>query len=505
VGIKNWLKLSVVLVSACNQGGPDGPSGGAPSHTGGSADNGGSAANGGSSAGEQTGGAAGAAIGGASASSTGGSEAQGGAPSSGGGGGLASMLADPCRGAMLSGTAYVPEGMCARVVATGVSNVRQLSFSSDGALWATSSDGAISRLMDTDGDGQFGTSEITEWATSGGNGQNVHIDEAGGFLYAGTPTGVKRWAWSKTLAAGGPGEDVLTGQPGEGGHSKHTVKLWDGWLYVMSGSSENVVDPDSPAYDTKRSQIKRFKLSEFESGTPFDWLSDGEVFANGLRNTLGFNQDAMGRIYGVQNGQDKVEYGGADVHQDNPGEVIVRLDAGTSHGYPFCFVAQSVSGVEPGMQVASAIFPNNPHDDTWCQNPANALPPVTFVQAHTAPMDIVFYTGPFGALPDKWKSGAFVSLHGSWNRTTATGYKVVWVPFNADGTAPLPTNSGSTTNFTFEVVFGKTADKVANSSEEWTDGQQVRPVGIAVSPTDGALYISSDENARIYRVGLQQR
>jgi len=504
VGFKTALKLSVIIVSACgNQGGTDGTSGGAPSQVGGSANAGGSATSGGSSAGEQPEGDAGAARGGASGSSAGGTTAQSGA-ASGGNGGLASLLADPCRGAMLTGTSYVPDGMCARVVATGLRKVRQLSFSSDGALWATSSDGAISRLLDTDGDGQFRASEITDWASTGGNGQNLHIDEAGGFLYAGTPSGVKRWPWSKTLAAGGPGEDVVIGQPSEGGHSKHTVKLWDGWLYVMSGSSDNVVDPDSPAYDTKRSQIKRFKLSELKGNSPFDWLSDGEVFANGLRNTLGFNQDAMGRIYGVQNGQDQVEYGGADVHQDNPGEVIVRLDAGTSHGYPFCFVAQSLDGVEPGMQVSSAIFPNNPHDDTWCQNSANALPPVTFVQAHTAPMDIVFYTGPFGALPDTWKNGAFVSLHGSWNRTTATGYKVVWVPFNADGSAPLPTNSGGTTNFTFEVVFGKTADKVANSSEEWTDGGQVRPVGIAVSPMDGALYISSDENGRIYRVGLQR-
>ncbi len=184
--------------------------------------------------------------------------------------------------------------------------------------------------------------------------------------------------------------------------------------------------------------------------------------------------------------------------------MIVKLEAGTSHGYPFCFVAQLVSGVQPGVQLSSQIFKNNPHDDAWCQTPANALAPVTFMQAHTAPMDIVFYTGPFGALPDRWKNGAFVSLHGSWDRTTATGYKVVWVPFNADGTAPLPTNGGGATTFTFDVVFGKTGDKVANSTETWNDGQQVRPVGIAVSPMDGALYISSDTNGRIYRVGLQQ-
>ncbi len=60
--------------------------------------------------------------------------------------------------------------MCARVVATGVTNVRQISFSSDGALWATSADGPISRLTDANGDGQYQASEIVAWATTGGNG-----------------------------------------------------------------------------------------------------------------------------------------------------------------------------------------------------------------------------------------------------------------------------------------------------------------------------------------------
>jgi glucose/arabinose dehydrogenase len=416
-----------------------------------------------------------------------------------------SMLPDPCRGTELSGTFHVPDGMCASVVATGLTDVRQITFSSDGSLWAASSKGQISRLRDDDDDGAFKGSEIVQWASTGGNGQNVHIDEEAGYLYSGTSAGVRRWRWSAETDMGTDGEDVLTGQPGNGNHPKHTVKVWEGWMYVQVGSSGNVTNPDSPAFDDERSLIKRFQLSEFKSGTPFDWGDDGEVFANGLRNTLGFNRDRMGRIFGVQNGQDDVTFDGQDVHQNNPGEIIMRLDKGTSHGYPFCFVAQSLDGVAPGVQVASAIFPNNPHDDDWCGDPANALPPATFLQAHTAPMDIVFYTGPYGALPDRWRDGAFVSLHGSWNRTTATGYKVVWVPFNADGTSPMPTGSGNGgMQFPYEVVFGKTSEKVANSSETWTDGQQVRPVGVAVSPKDGALYISSDSNGRIYRVGLTQ-
>lgn len=423
-----------------------------------------------------------------------------------GAGGATTPLLDPCRGVALPPTQhYVAPGLCARVVATGQGTLRQIVFSSNGDLWSANDEGPIKRFRDVDGDGVFGGSEIVTWATTGGNGQNVHIDETGGFLYAGTPDGVRRWSWSSALDAGGSGEAVVVNQPSSG-HSKHTVHVWDGWVYVQSGSADNVINPKSPRYDDERSLIKRFNLASLTAGKPFDWNTDGEIFTDGLRNTLGFNRDESGRIYGVQNGQDNVTYAGADVHDDNPGEVIVRLAPGSHHGYPFCFVAQRIANIAPGTQVHSAIFDGNPHDDTWCQDPANAARPVTFMQAHAAPMEIVFFTGPSGALPERWRGGAFVSLHGSWNRSQATGYRVVWVPFSPDGTAPLPTNAGDMTMFPHEPVLSR-GDATTSVDGSWsvTGGEQnVRPVGLAVSPVDGALYISSDSQGYLYRVGLHR-
>jgi len=275
----------------------------------------------------------------------------------------------------------------------------------------------------------------------------------------------------------------------------------------MSGSSGNVTATSTSAYDTTRNIIKRFNISTF-SGTAFSWGSAGEIFVDGIRNVLGFARDGMGRIYGVQNGQDNVEYGGADVHNDNPGEAILRLEAGSHHGYPFCFVAQRINSIAPGTQVVSEIFTNNPRDDAWCQNTTNVARAVTFTQAHSAPMDITFFTSaaPAGNLPERWRNGAFVSLHGSWNREPATGYKVVWIPFAADGTSTMPTNSGTTTNFPHEVVLSR-GNASASQDGSWnvSGGEtNVRPVGVAVSPVDGALYISSDSGGYVYRVGLQR-
>jgi glucose/arabinose dehydrogenase len=395
--------------------------------------------------------------------------------------------------------------MCARTVATGQAGLRQIVFSSNGDLWGVTSNGQIKRFRDANGDGVFQTAEIVNWASTGGNGQNVHIDEANGYLYSGTSGGVRRWMWSNTIDSGGTGTDVLTGQP-TGGHGKHTVKVWDNWMYVMSGSNGNVVASSTSNYDTNRNIIKRFNLAGFS--TAFTWGSSGEIFVDGIRNVLGFNKDGMGRIYGVQNGQDDVTYGGSDVHNDNPGEVILRVEAGAHHGYPFCFVAQRITGVTAGTQVRSEIFPNNQRDDAWCQTAANVTKPVTFMQAHTAPMDIIFFlpTLPAGGLPEKWRNGAFVSLHGSWNREPASGYRVIWQPFNADGTSPMPTSSGSTTTFPSEVVLsGGSASGSTDGSWNISGGEQnVRPVGIAISPVDGALYISSDSQGYVYRVGLMR-
>ena len=398
--------------------------------------------------------------------------------------------------------------MCARTVATGQAGLRQIVFSSNGDLWGVTANGQIKRFRDANGDGVYQSGEIVNWASTGGNGQNVPHRRGGRLSLLRAPRAAcGAGCRGDTIDSGGTGQDVMTGQPGNGNHPKHTVHVWDNWMYVMSGSSGNVSSSSNTSYDTGRNLIRRFNLASF-SGTAFNWMTAARCIVDGTRNVLGFNRDAMGGMYGVQNGQDDVTYGGSDVHNDNPGEVILRLEAGSHHGYPFCFVAQRINSIAPGTQVSSAIFAGNQRDDAWCQNTTNAARPVTFLQAHTAPMDIIFFLPglPAGALPEKWRNGAFVSLHGSWNRMPATGFKVVWVPFNADGTSPLPTNSGSSTTFPYEVVLsGGNASASTDGMWNISGGEtNVRPVGLAISPIDGALYISSDTGGYVYRVGTQR-
>jgi len=410
---------------------------------------------------------------------------------------------DPCRGIPLPvDQHHVPGGMCASVVASALGAIRQLTFAPNGDLFGVTAGGAIKRFRDADGDGFFQLGEISTYAQTGGNGNNCHIDVANGYLYAGTTSGVKRWPYSPTATDGGAGEDVVTGQPATG-HSKHTVHVYDGYLYVQSGSSSNASDPKSPEYDDERSLIRRFQLSGFNPATPFAWLS-GEVVTKGLRNANGFTKNAAGRMYAVVNGLDDISYGGQNVHNDNPGEQVVEIAMGKAYGYPYCFTAQRVIAagqvVTPGTQLQFGTV----HDDAWCAT--HSSPPATFIQAHSAPLDITFFDDhPRGALPERFRGGAFVALHGSWNRSPATGYKVIWIPFDASGKAPMPTSSMTETTFPYEVVLGGgDAAAPADGAWSWVSGDysdQPRFAGVAISPIDGALYAASDSGGYIYRVG----
>ena len=422
---------------------------------------------------------------------------------------------DPCRGQPLpEDQHFVASGLCARLVSVATSGLRQIAFAPNGDMFGQSSGGKIWLFRDEDDDGFFTKQEIHEWADSGGNGNNVHIDVAGGYVYAGSNDGVVRFAYDPASMKGGAKEDVVVNQP-SGGHSKHTTHVYDGFLYVHSGSAGNATHESNSnsEYDTKRSLIKRFDLSKFTVGKPFEW-DEGEPVTVGLRNINGFTRNELtGRIYGVVNGLDEQHYGAAntDVHNDNPGEQVVEIAPGKKYGYPFCFTAQRVVEqgklIAPGTQLVNKGYAGA-QDDAWCA--ANSDKPTTFVQAHSAPLDIAFFDKQAqGGLPEKWRGGAFIAFHGSWNRSPATGYKVVWQPFHADGTAPMPTSTNDTTTFPYEVVFGAGTVDGGAQDKAWawsadSAGETVRPAGVAVGPIDGALYIASDQGGFVYRVGIKK-
>ncbi len=442
---------------------------------------------------------------------------------------------DPCRGVALpTGQHFVAPGLCARAVALGQGGLRELTFAPNGDLIAVTRDGTIRRYRDRNGNGVFdaGSEEIVDWAKTGGdNGQNCHLD--GDYLYCGSQAGVKRWRYGPEVDRGGPAEDVMVGQPGGGNHPFHPTHVYDGWMYVDSGSERNTMSPMPADYVTDRAVIKRFELKRFVPGEPFRW-SDGEVFVRGARNVTGFTRDSKGRMYGVINGVDDLRYDGQDIHADNPGEYVVELEAGQAYGFPFCFAAQRVvldGEVTPaGSRLHADAYRNMPlqgivdstKNDAWCA--AHMTWPMSLIEAHSAPLDLVVFEGPDGALPSRWKGGAFISTHGSWDRVPSTGHKVIWLPLDSNGRAEMPESTTTETRFPYEVVFGGGNENGPKDGawgwESNGEGEAVvRPVGVAVSPLDGALYVTSDDqaisdnpgkpgkatgNGAIYRIALKR-
>jgi glucose/arabinose dehydrogenase len=134
----------------------------------------------------------------------------------------------------------------------------------------------------------------------------------------------------------------------------------------------------------------------------------------------------------------------------------------------------------PSTQWADPTFiDDGTHTDAWCQNPANVVPPALSMQAHSAPLDLIFYPG--GAFPASYNGDLFVTFHGSWNRSQATGYKVVHVPFGDDG---MPSGPPA-------LLL-----ESAGEDNDWAH----RPVGLAVLP-NGVLLVTSDASTRVIAVG----
>lgn len=335
----------------------------------------------------------------------------------------------------------LPEGFAIDYYVRELPSARALRFTPAGDLLVSTDRGEVKLVeRDRDGDGHAdGVRLLFE-----GLRRPYGLDLWQGWLYVGETHRVSRVRFDvERGVADGMLEVVVPDLPTGGGHSTRTVRFGpDGAMYVTVGSSCNVCNEK----DSRRAAMLRFQ----PDGTGF------EVFATGLRNTVGFDfQPGTGEIFATDNGRDLL---GDDV----PPCELNHIVRGGFYGWPLAH-GDRMPDPEYGIGKEREI--------------AASLPPVVGFGAHVAPLGITFYRGT--AFPEGYRGNAFVALHGSWNRTRKAGYRVVSVQLDPQ------TGKGSQTAFAtgFEV-------------EEDVIG---RPVDVAEGP-DGALYISDDYAGAIYRV-----
>lgn len=377
--------------------------------------------------------------------------------------------------------ASVPAGYCAWVFAEGLTAPRGMVADDQGQLVVieTNSVGAVTLLWDENGDRVNQPSERMRIATVSGLNHGVAIH--GGYLYASTSTTVYRWPYDGSHSALSNRQTVLSGMPGGGNHNTRTL-VFDaaGNLYVNIGSAANL-DPNS-----NRARVVRLDASKVATGNA--QFADVAVHADGTRNEVGLRFDSQGRLWGVENGSDDLNRSdlGGDIHTNNPAEELNLFDhPGSFYGYPYCWSEGDLGsqGLGAGTQWAyPSVMNDGIHTDAWCRDPANVRVPALTLQPHTAPLDLLFYQG--GSFPDDVVGAALVTYHGSWNRTPATGYKVVVVPFGDDG---MP--HGPVTPLLESAVAGDTGG-----------GWSHRPVALAMGKT-GEVYVTSDADGLIMAIG----
>jgi glucose/arabinose dehydrogenase len=341
----------------------------------------------------------------------------------------------------LDGKLRVPAGFSVRYFAQNVPGVRFMTVGPDGAVYATQPDkGRVLRLPDVNKDGVADTVIVV---VSGLNKPHGLAFQQGAFYVANTD-GVVRVPLAATMVASGAPVYVNHYEEG-GGHWTRTIVFGaDSAMYVSVGSSCNLCVETSP----ERAAVLRFN----EDG------SGKRVYSSGLRNPVGLAVNpTTGAIWASQNERDNL----TPDHENLPPEELNILIDGGDYGWPYCY----------GDRV-----PNPEYNDQARCNPT--IPPALKMQAHSAPLGISFLAKAT-TFPADYRGDLLVAFHGSWNRTTPTGAKVVRVHV-ADG---KPTS----------------AEDFITGWQDANGKRWGRPVDILVA-ADGSVLISDDGSGSIFRV-----
>jgi len=299
------------------------------------------------------------------------------------------------------------------------------------------------------------------------------------WVYIANSDGVVRFRYKNgDLKATGKPEPIVAGIPTTHHYARDIVFSADGKrLYFSVGSGSNVAQDMFPEPHLTMNPEPRIVngLAEWSSLKPLGAAWDTEelradvlsfdsegkhmqIVATGLRNCEGMTvQPATGELWCIVNERD-------ELGDNTPFDYATRVVPSAFYGWPWYFIGGHEdprhAGARPDLKDKVTV-------------------PDVLMQAHSAPLQMVFYQGD--NFPSGYVGSAFAAMHGSWNRAKRTGYKVVRLLFDADG-KPTGEYEDFMTGF------------VLSDSQVWG-----RPVGVAVA-NDGALFVTEDGNGTIWRV-----
>jgi len=381
----------------------------------------------------------------------------------------------------------LPAGFGALKVADGIGRARHIAVTAQGDVYVKLmrvADGkGIVRLRDTNGDGK--AEDISSMGNYGGTG----IAIKNGYLYASSDEEVFRYkldAKGEVVSPLQP-EKIITGLINRRQHESKSITLDNnGNIYVNIGAYSNSCQerdrqPGSlgrmpcPILDSAGGiwQFKADKLNQT--------YGDGIRYATGLRNVVGLDwNNQLNQLFVMQHGRDDLHnlFPSLYTQQQNadlPAETMYALKKGDNAGWPYAYY-------DP-FKNKKMLAPEYGGDGIK-EGSQEYIDPVVAFPAHMAPNAMLFYTGSM--FPAKYKNGAFIAFHGSWNRAPLPqeGYYVAFVPFENGKPGKWEIFANGFAGI--EVVTG-------------TRGAQHRPSGLAEGP-DGSLYVADDAKGTIYRI-----
>ena len=345
----------------------------------------------------------------------------------------------------------LPAGFQADVFAEKVENARSMALGPQGTVFVGSQyAGKVHAVVDSDGDHKADKVVVIASGLDQPNGVAVR----NGALYVATASRLLRFDdIEKHLDAPPPPVTVRDDLPNpKAGHTWKFIAFGpDDMLYMTVGAPCNVcLSPPMV------SAIVRMKPDG----------SGMEAFAEGVRNSVGFDWHPVTReLWFTDNGRDML---GDDVPND---ELNIAPKAGLHFGFPYCHQGD-VTDPEFGAQRACST----------------TEAPVQKLGAHVAAIGFTFYTGDM--FPASYKNAAIIAQHGSWNRSTPSGYRVMAA--KTDGrrvTGYEPLVEG----FLPGAEGGRGATKAATG----------RPVDVLQLP-DSSILISDDRGNRLIRVSYRR-
>jgi glucose/arabinose dehydrogenase len=349
----------------------------------------------------------------------------------------------------------VPVGFTVEEVARTQDAPRFMALDRDGSLvYASQLPGTVVRLRDRDRDGFYETQQ-----TVADNLPYAHsVIFLDGVLYAAGQSRVVRLSefdddgranYVETVIA-----DIPDGARDLYGHRTRTLLPGpDGMLYMSVGSACDACEDGSPL----RAAVLRTSFANLSRTIRADEM---EVFASGLRNTVGMDfRPGTDELWGMDMGRNNL---GLDL----PPEEFNLILQGRHYGWPYCF-----GNRQPDPELNHADF---------C---ATTEPPRYLFPAHWAPLGVAFYeSNAANAFPARYHHNALIAFHGSARDQTGdirSGYSVVHTLFDNEG-QPVAHE---------DLLRGFVID-----NEPWG-----RPAGLLVAP-DGSLLVSDDHGGRIFRV-----